>query len=814
MNLRAEFLVGKIIENEWSGVYGYKPEEPELFERFGEIYLVARLKTDTKNINLERVAKLIIDKLQEAYLSETKKYDSLLLRLEGSLWAMKSRMEDILSRENELAKKGLDFEMAVIAVREDNLYAAVVGESKIYIFRDGEFAEISGALVDANHIGFVKTGSLKLDLHDRIALVTSRSLTYIGEENTKEGLSNLDLNIFKIITEQVGSSILFLVEDNLEWNPIIQEEIKETPNNLESGFEGPVELTEEDDIDEDDAQENEKLGLLKDRLKVGKDKFLTTFAAYKSLAVEKFNNLKKRKTEKVNDLFVEGSESTIHKSFSETKEDNDYEYEYVDSPSIIERVKTGLGSFVNFVNKNIFIKISNHFKDNKTTYAHIVNTVVKKLKNISLTTWKYLKFQFVGTGDRRDIYLRAQRLKRNRRLLVIAIIIFGIIFYFGYKEAQANSRERKRVNAAETRVVEFNNQLQVLTNQVDTAKNETEAKKILITNELAELYQKVETQKREGLFVEELNKILENIVLQEDELMLREVVTQPQIVADISKVFADSKLSDLEYSNGFLYVSDANRGVVYRIGTNIDSPIETQASGLTKPAILERNVSGNIIVFDEDAGSSIGFINVNQLGSFERYPSLPQTSIGKVNEAAIFSGNDALYEIHQNHQQIFKREKTGNAYGGGGVTYLTGNPPNWKTDPELASAIDIEAPYEIYALIKGKGVRRYLGGGNNTITFEETFENLLRSDFDAMSSATAIDVTKSFLAVAVNQTGNNRILLFQIKDTDQKELVYVKQFVYRGSDQDIFSNVEEIILNEESRKMYVLSGQKVVRLDF
>ncbi|MCA9381328.1 hypothetical protein KC678_03620, partial [Candidatus Dojkabacteria bacterium] len=118
-----------------------------------------------------------------------------------------------------------------------------------------------------------------------------------------------------------------------------------------------------------------------------------------------------------------------------------------------------------------------------------------------------------------------------------------------------------------------------------------------------------------------------------------------------------------------------------------------------------------------------------------------------------------------------------------------------------------EAPYEIYVLAQDLGVRRYLSGGPNTLE-RQTYINLLDSDFTAMQKATALDVTTNYMAVG--DSINKRVLLFQVQDNEQKNLLFTKQYIYEGSDSEIFTDIKEIKIVDGYG--YVLDGNRIIRL--
>src|SRR5260221_5872177 len=101
MQIKTDFLAGKQKDSEWSFVYGYRPEE--VMEK-AELYSVLRLATSF-DVGLERVAKLLLDELQANFYQKDKE-SSTIVRLVNAVTKMKTRMDMILCREQELNKDG------------------------------------------------------------------------------------------------------------------------------------------------------------------------------------------------------------------------------------------------------------------------------------------------------------------------------------------------------------------------------------------------------------------------------------------------------------------------------------------------------------------------------------------------------------------------------------------------------------------------------------------------------------------------------------------------------------------------------------
>jgi len=866
MDIRTEFIIGKQKDSsnikglggssEWTGVYGYRPEE---VMNPAELFAVIRISTSTSEIGLEKVARLLLDELQQVYYEEDKETKDIIEKLENAIWKMKNRMEVILSREDKVVQSGIDLEMAIIVVEKEYLYAAVIGESKIFIKRGNSFVDISKGLLDGNMMGFLKTGSLKIEENDRIAICTEK-VSILSSDKINLALTELDISKVKHLEEDSQAAFLMLANVNLSWavqekESIVNDIILQPNQSFEGNIEvDNIELSSDINLDEEviiplkDAKtiREERLKRLKlqeqansaqSKLKEDDiDEDLSTTPKASPLFIQ---NLKSnligardgirgriKKLREPNDLNNDSNkeEDSI---LIEEQDNNDFsDSEELEEQKISSSINNFRERFISTASKvpvytkeiwektrptrlSISEKISRLFKGNNKTYAQFFRNLFNKIKQILSALWKIFRKEVIGSGDRRDLYLHANRRKRNRYLLIIVIIIIVIILYSGIRNKQAQQKEKDKQDIAYNKVLSFQNQLVALEPQITDAKGSgDQQKKSDINTQLETINSSIETQKQTGLYVNELDKLEDKIIQDKDSILSIFSFSDPQLIADLGKTYPDAILTGLVFTNNNIYVSDFSRNVIYQLTNNIGAQPSQLSTGLTQPYVLIKNTNGDLIFYDNDTTSGIGKISIKD-GKVSRFGNLAGGIIGKIDAAAIFKGNDNLYEIHQSFQQIFKRRKVGAGYDQGGALFITTNPPNWRNDGELIDGIDIAVPYEAYVLIKDKGLKRYLAGGDNSLTYQ-SFINTLQSDYDSIAKATSIAVTDKYLAVG--DPLNSRIMLFSIQSTDQKNLTFVAQYVYRGSDK-IFKNIKKITIDDANISIFVLDGTKIIKLD-
>jgi hypothetical protein len=856
--LKAEFLIGEQLENEWSGIYGYKPDD---ITSQTEMFVTIRVAVAKDEFSLENIAKILLDELQASYYENNKDYDDKVEKLEESIWKMKSKMEYILSREPALSEYGLDIEMAVAIFDEGILYLAVIGESKIFIQRADKFVEISKGLVDASMRGFFKSGSIELKEEDKLCLATSKAATK-GSVAIQLALSELDISKLDELKENSGIACLVLGDENLPWATKANEELVMSNDQL---VEETVELkngklmANEDEpsalsLQPSEGEEKSELQITNDELRMKNEE---------SLDEQANNNLEVKPEEKANveygedveamresenismkdkakQMFTSGlafgkdkfqlgtskikalmtrnkgeddSDIDDEPRFShiQTAEEGEMEYQNDESRNVKDRVFTTAKTAASKTKGAWNNTVGAHFKNNKKTYATIFQTIIDKIKEISGDIMAVFKREIVGSGDRRDKYLRGKRMRRNRVILVVVIVVLIVVIFIGFRNAEDARKKQEQVDAARAQITAFENKLSTLSPQILQARTEGEQKKTLLLGELQKLTNDINLQKRNGLFVDELDNLAKDVSEKQDDLLLVVPVTDPKILVDIGKNYPDATLSDIVYSNGSIFISDSARGAVYRVAsTGLGAQPQVYVTGLVQPYLLVRNVDGNIVFFDNDTTTSIGKFSFNQEQAVTRFPGLPPSSVGKPIEAALYDGNDALYELRQTNKQLFRRNKDGDGYVPGGAAPSTDPETEWRTDPDFGSAVDISVPRNIYILIKNQGLKRYFAGGENDIAYE-TYTNFMRSDFEAIKQGTALDVADG--NIVIGDPVNRRVLLFKYEDGDAAKINFVKQYAYRGTDSTTFSDIDEVVVVQSENTIYVLDGGKVVKLD-
>lgn len=892
MNVKFDYKLGKQSDNEWSGVFGYRPESIDETQELGEIYAVFRFSTDVEGFALDMFSKILLETLQRSFFEDLKSFRSTLDRLEEACWKMKSKMEMLLAREPEVAELGIDMEMVVSVVLGDYFYAVGIGESRLFIFRNGSLVEITEGLIDKDKKGFIKSASLQIEEGDRFLLATSKTID--SEASLFEGQVE-KLRLINLDKAKTGLGLLLLADESENWpagqeeEGTIQEEIVNTdtsnkeaiqsnlPNDNDNDFASEVESTK-DDIKAEDIESNiekaEESDFIKEfrnrRLNLDDDLVLNsleegspitnegkeeTFEPKESIINRfktRFGNLLSnfgRKNRE--DIHVDSEDSDIAEDFENDKlyiadhtkkssnkftgknvvdaseelideiEAKDIGNEYNSKTNsifqnLVSRIKSILTSIKGFF-VGIVDRVVSHFRNNEQTYAHIVNTFVKNIKRLLFKLNLWFKRNILGqTLDRRD--LRKVRVKRNRYLFGLFVVVFAIFIYSSYSTNEYNKKVEAAKKNFDDKVSSYNTEVTQISSSVSVSIEAEENVKTPILGKIQSIdtnLRLLQSELSSNEYVknkDEYNSKIASMIsanqAERDRLLLIQSFTQPQVIVDTSKEFPDSSLSDIEYAEGAIFIADSGRNAIYRVTPEINSSLQTHISGLVAPKLLVKNVANEIIVYDNSDVAVVGKFSPVLPNSFSRFQNLTPPTTGTVEEVAIFSGNDALYELRTDTRQIFRRTKSGDGYISGGVPYQETAETNWRTDEIFATAVDIETPGSIYVLSKGFGIARFFGGGANDLA-QESIKNIMSGDTLSIKNADALDVEATFLAIG--DSNGKKIMLFEIQPDGSLKLL--KQMQFRGEG-NIFANIKELQINAIDRKIFVLDANRVIRLDF
>jgi DNA-binding beta-propeller fold protein YncE len=817
MEIKTAFKIGKPTPSSWSGVFGNRPEDRLGQHKYGEMFAVLSLSADME-FEAQRVGGLLFDQLQAAYFSpEAEEVD--IMHFERALLSIRERVAEILEREPELAEVGLDIELATVAIRGEVMYVGVVGESRIMVCRDEDFAEISGALIDPEADGFLRSGSLFVQSDDRIALATSKAYDQHTNRSWKDALVGFNVdelhhdqgaailvgnNIkstpkLEPIVAAVPEAISDIAGAEIDLNENVAEDFAVTQPMVNSEMAGDeileTDLVDDADIDPENYDDEEDVEV------ADEPKWKTMMAEARTRSEGAWQSIKAAvmmRREKLPDD-------------EETEEDTDLEFEaelddeWEAAPVPRERMmnaarnlrETGAGRRAG----DAIARLRSY------DYSGLMG----KIRFYASTAWKRLQAIFFTLDELvsrvmgKQTYGRGRRAPNTKFWLVVLVVAVALIF-FGIRSAINESERAGRVQAISTEIASYESQLTQLSVRADTVSLSTAASadKEKVINDLTKLASSVRStsQKPEATNdqKDKLTVITTTINTKLDAVTGVRAFTQPQVVTDLATYFSNANPVDLQFASGQVYIVDKARGVVYRADPNINAEPGEFVSGLISPYLITATPEGDLVIADQNADSAIATLDA-ETKNVKRHPGLSLSRMGTLLAMFVWDNNGALYNINGVKQSIFKQESIA------GNFQLPNDGAPWRLDADLAQAGDIYVDGSIYVLVKGKGLVRYFGGEPATLEIN----GLLSSDLNALQDSDAFEMVGDELFIA--DSSGKRVLKFK-RNPDAGEAVFefVEQYVYKGSEA-IFSNIRDISFQADSRKLFVLDGAKVIRLD-
>jgi hypothetical protein len=224
------------------------------------------------------------------------------------------------------------------------------------------------------------------------------------------------------------------------------------------------------------------------------------------------------------------------------------------------------------------------------------------------------------------------------------------------------------------------------------------------------------------------------------------------------------------------------------------------------PEYVDIGNEGDIFVYDSGVGVLKAPNSNSGWGAFETLTGVGIGNIGidDVGEFAVLTSSDNLYYLDTTNSRIMKSVNYGTGYSSTVVNVIN--------DEKFVNANDFFADFSIYVLTSGNdGVLRYSAGSYvpvSVVGVNGDMEGLLCGDTSGSTE----------FGFYVFDNGNKRLLRLEkpIDSYNNKlhpdELVLLNQYIYRGDNENMWSNVKEIVVDREEEYIYVLDGNNVWRI--
>jgi hypothetical protein len=477
----------------------------------------------------------------------------------------------------------------------------------------------------------------------------------------------------------------------------------------------------------------------------------------------------------------------------------------VDLKTYYQKAKSVLSSTISFMGK-IFRPIIQFFK---SIFSKISIFLKQKLGN---KKWfkryaakaSQMRARKSSPGIRIDGY-KDKNIKAKRLKIVILATLAVVLLVGGYQYA----RKQKEVRELHSQADEvFNN----ISSRVESAKGslatDTEKAEIEIfaaSNLLEEVPQGINEE-----YIEKKKELEQAVLGVEDSLYKRVVVSPDSFIGFFEE---GTELTDIEYvlddsGNELLIVTDKGTSSVWQISIYDKSKNRmADNEGLVdSPEYLDIGNNGDIFVYDSGIGVLKAASTGSGWGAFEKLTGVGVNNIrvDEVGEFAVLTSSDNLYYLDINNSRIVKSVNYGTGYSSTVVNVIN--------DDKFANANDFFADFSIYVLTSGNdGVLRYSAGTYVPISIVGVNGEL--GELKCGDTSGNMDY-----ALYMFDEGSKRVLrLEKPKDSyndklHPNELHLLNQYIYRGNNENMWSDVRDIAIDRAEKNMYILDGNNVWKI--
>lgn len=258
-------------------------------------------------------------------------------------------------------------------------------------------------------------------------------------------------------------------------------------------------------------------------------------------------------------------------------------------------------------------------------------------------------------------------------------------------------------------------------------------------------------------------------------------------------------ISDMDFRNDSLFLVDKSTHGVYEYDISAGSieAVADSQSALKEPVLI---AVGEKYMFVYDNKIGMLSLDLEEPTADQAFDSMPELSENTIEEAtSISTFADNIYILKSSEARVLKSYPAGFGYS---------YPEEYFRHGGLDKAKDILIDGNIYVVgNSSESIYKFYGGNQDTFTLTEMDE-----DFDGVCCGYT-NVSDSN-PLYVFDIGNERVVEIE-KGTGEKhpgQGVMTSQYLYRGSREDIFKDVKEIVVDGEEKYMYVLDGTRVLRI--
>jgi hypothetical protein len=826
-----KYFIGDSLPHKWVSVYNYRPQSAEILEQKGEVFAVFSLFAP-EGFNSATAGNLLIDYFHEQYF-ESKK-ESVIASLEVAIGAVRDRLTELLVNEEEVASAGVEFDMAAIAVRGEEIYFASFGDSKIMVLPDQhleEIIDITSSLRDQFGKGIIKVGSSFLQPDQRFILSTKNFASQFGEENllpTMRTFSDLRLknheyaNPEEVACLLIGADLREESEALPEEEPALAAGAVGTDAAVGRAIDASGSIDTDGSVEASDAMETggftrddealEPLGA------VGTEELAAGVAAVVGNDLTTDSLLDPGIT---TDTVESASRSDSAVGAGETIMDDEYQPPTESTfMRFVRNTRKKVGGFIEAQKLARLQRIRERGQGpafdrqsamgrqsaegrlgngsapiegaaQMTTIQLLLARIGQRLARMRdfmlydvLRVNQNKPFQFGrDPGGKVFVKIFAIRLNQNA-LLVLAAVVLVVLVYSAISSIGA---ERERSN----QLLAARDSLTLIKQDIA----EIEASPVLNSRSSADIPQRqkllTEIETLEAKFTENLALLPQGDVdaakssvaaLKQKALKVRKPALN--LVLDSGAIFAGS-IADMTRSGENLFALDRENGKIYRQPIN-GSTAQEAFSGLDNPQAIVADGSGNLVIYNAGADNVVAIYNpVNN--TLSSVAGISVNNLPGVKRLALYDTTNALYTVAAGDSKVQLLNRVGKNYSLPNVRYA---------EPEGSEIRDVKiVNKQVFALVAGKGIVRVGTDGAKLEAFSDVIT--------AAQNASVFGYDEDYLYI-VDEPGK-RLLVFNINRAGQP----ISDFVAQIDISAVSGNINQVVADKAKGLVFLSDSSKI-----
>lgn len=807
-------------EKSFCDVFVYEPENIGE-QALGNLYIVGEIVNVSENSSY--LVNLLASIIKKEFYSNTKR--STVESLEASLHKANATLSDITEQGNIDWVGNLNMICAVYS--ESELHLSQTGNCKTLLIRNGQITDIGKNITKEEKTHpfrtFANIASGELETGDLALFATPEFFNVFSLEELRKLSLSLELGEFvekiqdliereeKIST--IGSLIMKIEKGEQEKDKLSRVKIESATEEIREKEIMPVFQERLEETDEKIKKWAEKETKEEDVNIFEKEEAVTDAAANISGHKEVVDSQTFQKEKRVSLEDIIGEYEETEKENGETEEEiekEEKEKTEVETVGVVNEEENKEQDERKGVSLDDLIKESN-YSEEKVKEEKLKKGILNKLLKTLNGIFSFIKIGTVSVANQinrktakkanddvsGEVSVEAgetespQRVKlipiKNKHLLVVFAVVAIVLVWNVISTNYQNNQEEEN-----NKFEKYSNVLSQAENKISGVESMViygdfeEAREILADAKGSVIEVKNEYEK----LGDEANVLLEKIQIQLDRVDLVNRIDSPKIAIDLSQtdglkdaggiMKVDKKYYIFDLSdNNSLYQADfenSKAGYISAEGEDNIGRFKLSTAMTKTEEIIFLTDLNKIAVFSTDK---------EELNSREIKLS---NGVSSAKDMASYSSY--LYLLKPDSNQIYKHTRSASGFGEGEI---------WIKDAgaDIKNAVSLAIDGSIYILKSDGSVDKYLRGVKDSSGF--SIDKL----GDLISNPTKIYTRSDLNYLYVVEPRKNRVILF-----DKIDGKLVKQYTSES-----FSGLKNIVVDNEEKKMYVLSGDKVFEVE-